>query len=124
MKPSGFYIVLTAFTVLLLFFNCLISRDINEWIPTLKERITLYLLVWLLPVAGFFLANKFGKLGWFSTVYYEREESSVTGGLLGLDEVFNPSTKHVIETIEEHKSEIRQESGQSDDKDKNSSLHT
>lgn len=124
MKPSGFYIVLTASVVFLLIFNCLISRDIHEWVPSLKTRISLYLLVWLLPVIGFFMANRIGRLGWFSNQATSSGEAGISGGLMGLDEVFNPSTKNVIETIEEYKSGIHEEQRQSDDKDKNSSKHT
>ena len=124
MKPPGFYIFLTASILFVLFFNCLISRDINEWIPSLKERLGLYLLVWFFPIIGFFLANKIGNLGWFSNKKSSSGDGAISGGLLGLDEVFNPSTKHVIEVIEEQKSEIHEEQGHSDDKNKNSSKYT
>ena len=124
MKPSGFYILLTASVLLLVFFNCLISKDITEWIPSLKEKIGLYILVWFLPVIGFFLANRIGNLGWFSKKQSRSGETAITGGLLGLDEVFNPSTKYVVEAIEEQKSEIVEEQKHSDDNDKNSSKNT
>ena len=119
MDIPRFYYLLVPLALLLVFFNGLISKDIHDWTPSLKARIGLYLLVWLFPVAGFYLANRIGDLGWFQRKTDSGGDGVVSGGFLGIDAVFNPGARHVIEVREKQKSGLRQEYKKSDDKDKN-----
>ena len=119
MESPIYYVFLALFALCLVFFNCLISKDIHEWIPSIRKQTGLYLLVWLLPVIGFYLANKLGNLGWFTHQRSENGNSVISGGLFEMDSFFNPGAKHSIEVIEKQKSGLYQQNKQSDDENKN-----
>lgn len=119
MESPIYYVFLSLITLFLVFFNGLLSKDIYEWTPSISKQVGLYLLVWFLPVIGFYLANKFGKLGWFTNRKTEIGGSIISGGLLEMDSVFNPGAKHTIEIFEKQKYEMHQENIQSDDENKN-----
>ena len=95
------------FIILLITFNSLISRDIYNWIPSVQRKLALLLLVWLVPVLGFFLANRLGNLGWFKKVKTKGGASVVSGGFLEADAVFNPAARHTIEMREKQQAEIQ-----------------
>lgn len=105
-EPIAFLIL---FLLLLIVFNGLMTRDIYNWVPLLKKQIGLYLLVWLVPVAGFFLANKLGNLSWFKREKSGGSQSAISGGFMEADAVLNPGTKHQIEMVEKSRSETHQE---------------
>lgn len=119
MQSPLFYVFLTLIALCLVFFNSLLSKDIYQWVPSIKKQIGLYLLVWLLPIIGFYLANKFGKLGWLIKRRSKKKGSVASGGFLEMDSFFNPSTQYTIEIIEQQKSDMYQEDKQSDDEYKN-----
>ncbi len=102
--------------ILLVFFNALITREIYNWVPSIKKQIGLYLLVWFLPVVGLLLANKLGNIGWFKKRSNSGSDSAVAGGRMEADSVLNPGAKHRIEMIEKQKSEIHHEHKQAGDK--------
>lgn len=86
--------------------NVLLTREIFEHIFERKIRILSLFIVWCIPIFGAFLV--FRKIG---LLYYKTSETSHTGvtvGLLGMDEIFNPSAKpkHVIEEIIKENSEV------------------
>ena len=115
MDITKLYALLLFAALILAFFNCLISRDIYNWIPSIKKQLGLYLLVWFLPVVGLLLANKIGHFGWFKKKKNDGGSSVISGGFLGADSVLNPDAKHRIEMIEKQKSEIHHEHKQAGD---------
>ncbi|ARN73779.1 hypothetical protein [Oceanicoccus sagamiensis] len=119
MENPIYYVFLTLIVLILVFLNCLFSKDIYEWVPSIKNQIMLYLLVWLLPIIGCYLANKMGGLGWFAKRKSEIGNAVISSGFMEMDSVFNPGVKHTIELVEKQKYGMYQEKSQSDDKDKN-----
>jgi len=119
MENPVYYVFLIPVALCLVFLNCLISKNIYEWVPSIKKQVELYLLVWFLPVIGLYLANKFGNLGWFSKRKSETGGSAISGGFMEMDSFFNPGVKHTIEVIEKQKYGTYQEKKQSDDESKN-----
>ena len=109
MTIPGYYLILLALGLLLVIFNSLLTREIYYWIPSKKQQLLLFLLVWCLPVVGFLLANKIGDLGWFSKSKSKGGSAAISGGLLQADSVFNPAAKNTIEMVEQQKSEASQE---------------
>ena len=109
MQNPQFYAFAVLFLLLLIFFNCLISRDIYNWVPSTKRQIGLLSLVWSLPIVGFFIANILGKLGWFKKKKSQGGSSAVTGGFMEMDSVLNPGVRNQIEMVEKRDSEIHQE---------------
>ena len=81
-NPKLYGILLLAILILL-FFNIMLSRDIYNWVSSVKKQILLYLLVRLQPIVGFFLANKLGNLGWFNKQKENGGSSVISGGLRG-----------------------------------------
>jgi len=63
-EPNS-YAFLIFFLVIVLLLNLLITRDVMFWVNSKKARAGLLVLIWALPGLGFFLANKYGHLGWF-----------------------------------------------------------
>ena len=113
---SSSELVLIALSVLLMLFNSLLSKEIYYWVPSWKKKIFLYLLLWLVPIVGFFLANKIGDLQWFKPGKSKGGSASISGGLLQADSVFNPGAKNTIEMVEKQKADIVQEQIKSDNK--------
>ena len=105
MNAYGIYIVILTFALVLIFINCLMTRDLWSWVPPLKKRIGLTLAVWLLPILGLWLANKYGFLGWFKK-RKAGESSAIATGLMGMDSFFNPGMQHRMEIVEKRKSEV------------------
>ena len=115
MEISPPYLLLLVLALLLILFNSLLSKEIYYWVPTTTHKILLWLLVWCVPVLGFFLANKLGKLEWFKTNKSSDGSSAISGGLLQADAVFNPGARNTIEMVEKQKAEVHaeQQSGDS-----------
>ncbi len=111
-------------TLFLVFFNVLLSKEIYYWVPSIKKKICLYLLVWLIPIVGIFLANKLGNLGLFRNRKSGGGTSAISGGFMQADSIFNPGRKHTIEIVEKQKSEVRREYKQADKEDKNDEKNT
>jgi hypothetical protein len=112
-----------ALLLILIVFNSLITRDLYNWVLPVKKRVVLILLVWLVPVLGFFVANQLGNLGWFKSRKPEGGNSSIASGIMLADSVFNPGRRHTIEIIEKQKSEIQHEHKQVDDDADNAKKH-
>ena len=119
MQVPSYAVFIVLFATGLVFFNSLISKDIYEWTPSLRKQIVLYLLVWLVPVLGFVLANNIGNLGWFKKRSTKNSGSVISSGFLEMDSVFNPGVRHTIEMIDKKDTELRQENKQADDENKN-----
>ena len=101
--------LILAAALVLLFFNALMSRDVFNWVPTLRRQIAYYLLIWLLPIAGILLVNKLANIGWFQKQKADGDSSAVSAGFMEADSVFNPGMKHRIELVEKAKTELHQE---------------
>jgi len=124
MELPKIYILLLVLLLFQVIINSLLTKEIFSWIPSTKKQIWLCLLVWFVPVVGFFLANKFGDLGWLRRRKSSRGPSSIAGGFMAADSILNPGMKHTIEIIEQQKSEVRREYKQADKEDKNSDKNT
>jgi len=77
--------------------NILLTRQLAECIPVVKERLPLLIILWFIPVAGAFYT--FRKIG---TDFYEPAQpgnTGVTADVMGMGEFFNPNarTEQVIE---------------------------
>lgn len=119
MENPQFYAFAGLFILLLVLLNSLITRDIHNWIPSIQKRVGLFLLVWLLPVLGFLLANKIGKLGWFKRESPQGGQSVIGRGFMEADSVLNPGVRHQIEMMDKQQSEIHYEDKQAGDSDSN-----
>jgi len=89
----------TIIIVLHILVSAHISKDIHEWVPSLKKRLVLFLCVWFIPFIGIVVAYKILGLNWFtkeskSTV---SSQSSMSGAFLEVDAIFNPGKKYVAE---------------------------
>lgn len=90
--------------------NIFLSRDIINWVPTIRERLVLFILLWLLPVFGFLLVYRKIGPGWFEKEIDEPGQgSSASTGLLALDAIFNPSSAHVLNAQKKSDITIRME---------------
>ncbi|GAB1258387.1 hypothetical protein NBRC116494_28890 [Aurantivibrio plasticivorans] len=119
METPKIYFLLLVLSLSLVFFNSLMSKAIYDWVPSIKKQALLYALVWLIPIFGLFLANKFGNLGWFRTRKSTGGTSSIAGGFMQADSIFNPGAKHTIDMIEKQKAEIRHDYKLDDKTDEN-----
>lgn len=87
--------------------NLFLTKDVFDNYPFKKERVLLSVLLWTIPIVGAFYV--FRKIG---LEHYKSNESSNTGvsvGLLGMNEIFNPSIKqkYSIEAMLEDRNEIK-----------------
>lgn len=105
------------FTLLHIFFCAMMSKTIYNWVPSIKKQILYYVIVWCLPLIGIVAVNKLANLGWFKTHSKKGGDAVISGGLLEMDSVFNPGTRHVIELREQEHVEIR-EGGEDDNRKK------
>ena len=77
----------------------------------------LCLIVWLIPVLGFFIANHLGNLQWFKVDKSDTGSSAISAGFLEADSVFNPGAKNTIEIVDKQDQQV-QESMQYNDEHK------
>lgn len=96
---------------LLLFVNALMTKEIFTWVPLVRKQVAFLLLVWLLPVFGLLIVNRWGKMGWFAKKASQSGPAAVTQGFMEADAVFNPGMKHRIELVEKQKSELVEKTG-------------
>ncbi len=81
-----------------LYVNITLSGDVVGWVPEARKRKVLLSLVWLLPLLGAFYVYRRLAPDWFKPDGNSDEMPSATAaGLMGLDSVFNPSTRNIIE---------------------------
>ena len=66
-EPNS-YAFLVFFLVVMLLLNFAMSRDVINWVDSRRTKAALLLLIWVLPGIGFYLANRFGQLGWFKRI--------------------------------------------------------
>ncbi len=71
--------------------NLLLTKDVFDYFPFKKERLVLYFLIWAIPFAGAWYV--FRKIGLEHYKTHEAGNNATAVGLLGMDEVFNPSAK-------------------------------
>ena len=123
MGVPKYYSLLVVFVISLLYFNFMASKEIYDWVPSVRKQIILFFLVWFLPLIGIFFANKYGNLGLFDKQKSKNGDSAISGGFLLLHSIFNPGVKNTIEMVEKQKSDLNSEykksNDGSDDKDKN-----
>ena len=91
--------------------NIILSREVANWIPlSVPKRILLIAFIWLVPVVGFLVAYKVVGLHRSRKSSGEGGGGSVGGGaLLGIDAIFNPGARHVIEAREEVRVEVQKD---------------
>jgi hypothetical protein len=71
--------------------NVLLTKDVFDHFPFKKERIVLYFFIWAIPFAGAWYV--FRKIGLEHYKTHEPGNNATSVGLLGMDEVFNPSAR-------------------------------
>jgi hypothetical protein len=87
--------------------NLLLTKEIVDWIVEAKERVILIAFVWCIPFIG--AAYTFKKLGRDNYDSSSYGTSGVSAGLMGMDEIFNPSTKYIVEAQQEEHVEVRED---------------
>ena len=85
--------------------NVLLTKDVFDHFPFRLERFFLNIFIWAIPFAGAFYV--FRKIG---LEHYKTADASTTAvsvGLLGMDEIFNPSArpKYAIEKLLEDRND-------------------
>lgn len=81
-----------------LYVNIRLTVDIIGWVPDFHKRNAYILLVWLLPVAGALYVYRQVAPDWFTPeTPSDDTPSAVSSGLMGLDAIFNPGSRHVAE---------------------------
>ena len=89
-------------TLMLVFVNLIITKEITEWVPSWSKRVTLYLCLWTLPILGAIIAYRSAELSWFRKTSGTGEgQSGLSGGMLEFDSFFNPGAKHTAVTMQE-----------------------
>ena len=71
--------------------NVLLTRELGNHVPFLKERLPLLLVLWLLPLFGAWYT--FRKIG---TDFYQPEptgNAAFSANVMGMGELFNPNAK-------------------------------
>lgn len=95
--------------VLCLGVNLVFTKVVFDWEPTVGRRFFLLCLIWFLPVLGVAIVYKILDLGWFKRDAGYKSSGAVSAGLLEIDAIFNPGSKHQIEATEKTKLEVRKE---------------
>lgn len=82
--------------IIILIINSVLTYEAIQWIPFSPfKRFCICFLIWLLPVIGAAVAYKL--LG-FKTF---KGDSGMGGAILGMDAIFNPQARHLIEYRQE-----------------------
>ncbi|WP_448564502.1 hypothetical protein [Thalassotalea ganghwensis] len=91
--------VVAVIAVCHLLINAHLSKEIYHWVPLLKQRLTLLLCLWLIPLIGIVFVYKYLDLAWFKpkSVRSSSEQQNVGSAFLEVDAIFNPGQKHVLE---------------------------
>ena len=79
--------------------NAHISKEIHQWVPSLRKRMILFICVWFIPFVGVTIAYKALDLDWLKKKSTKSisGQSAIGGAFLEVDSIFNPGQKHVIE---------------------------
>ena len=85
------------------------TKAIFQWEPIAGKRISLILLLWLLPFIGIIVVYRVLDLGWFRREHGHDSSSAIASGFLEMDAVFNPGSRHRVENSQEQKMEVRKE---------------
>jgi hypothetical protein len=90
---------LTMLTLVHILMSISLSKEIYDWVPTFGKRIALFICVWCAPVIGLIVVYRVLDLDWLGKKRGKTSsgQSSVGSVFLGLDSVFNPGSKHVVE---------------------------
>jgi len=75
---------------------------------SLKKKVLLVLIVWLVPIVGSILIYKLLNLDWFEAPLDDASggHTMIGGDMLELNAIFNPKHCHVIEAIEKETVEL------------------
>lgn len=81
-----------------LYVNIRLTGDIIGWVPDSRKRNAYVVLVWLLPLGGALYVYRKVAPDWFTPeTPSDDAPSAVSSGLMGLDAIFNPGSRHVAE---------------------------
>lgn len=110
MVKSLLIVLLIWFFLVQLYVNVRLTRDIFGWVPNAAKRKTFLCLVWLLPVVGALYVYRQLAPEWFTPDKDDDEnQSAVSAGLLGLDAIFNPSSRNIIDALKKGEITIKAE---------------
>ena len=110
MDSTKLLTVASVIVVLHVFVNAHISKEIYYWVPSLQQRLVLFLCVWFIPFLGVTIAYKTLNLDWFKQKSKKSSsgQSSTGGVFLEVDSIFNPGQRHVIEAQQKETIEQRE----------------
>ena len=81
-----------------LYVNIRLTVDVIGWVPDIPKRNAYVVLVWLLPLVGALYVYRQVAPDWFTPeTPSDDAPSAVSSGLMGLDAIFNPGSRHVAE---------------------------
>ena len=90
-----------------LFINVQLSKEVLQWEPSLGKRTLLLLIIWCIPFLGAVFANKNLGLNQFKEKNKtSASEQGIASGLLELDAIFNPGTRHIIEAKKKEETRV------------------
>jgi hypothetical protein len=81
------------------------TKEIYYWVPSLKNKILMLLVLWLIPILGFIYIHRH-KLLKHMRSYKEGsadEGNAISSGMLEIDSVFNPGARNHIEAVRQQK---------------------
>src|SRR5687768_11106757 len=103
-------LLLIAFILFHLYANIRLTGDVLGWVPDPRKRNIFLCLVWLLPVAGALHVYRTLAPEWFTPDNAESEgQSTMSAGLMGLDAIFNPSSRNIVEALKKGEITIKAE---------------
>jgi hypothetical protein len=100
--------------VIILFYvisSAKLSKEILKWEPSLVKRISLVLIVWLIPIVGGVVAYKHLGLDWFKKRSNKSNgaQNVISGAFLELDVMFNPGARYIIEARQKEHVELSED---------------
>ena len=107
MDFAGFATYAAIFVFFHVVTSLILSRVIFEWEPGAGRRIILLTILWLVPIIGFLYVYSQFDLEWFGRPDRSKRSNSVSTGLLEMDAVFNPGSRHQIESRQQQATEVR-----------------
>lgn len=109
MENSKQITILILLGIFHLIVSMIFSKIVFEREPSIKKRVLLIGLLWLVPVLGVLSVYKILDLGWFKNPDGSKGSGAVSIGLLEMDSVFNPGARHLIEAKQKERVEVQKE---------------
>lgn len=116
MNPAHFAFSISVIALINILVNCSYSKEICIWVPSIRKKISLLLILWLVPVFGatyLYYQKNLSPMRQYNA--HEVTSGQVVGGLFTeVDGILNPNKKHMLKAVEQQKI-IRYERNKSND---------